>query len=299
MSKRKPVETQLIEAEDDRKYFHMMLNMADDDLNPHQYRLLGHYLRWAGHGRSAPKSLRESAKATRMGINKVRSTRQELVGMGYLKVQEPSEDEMKNGVPAIITVVDRWQENINRYAKTCIQSDTPPVSDQIQGTPETRIQTDTPPVSNETHSEERIEKPKEPVAHSDEQVNKPQRKSDPMWDAISIIWNTTARGYIGNMKAMMLGKSKNGDWAKCNFDPPATPEQLHGYRDWWKKYHPDTIFPTRAETIQRRFYEYRETLKAKPDQEAAAAKRRADIEAAQRISAMIATGNYDDQEEAS
>ena len=29
----------------ENRYFHQMLNMAEDELNPYEYRLLGHYLR--------------------------------------------------------------------------------------------------------------------------------------------------------------------------------------------------------------------------------------------------------------
>jgi hypothetical protein len=135
------------------KYFTMMLNMADDDLDPYQYRLLAHYVRIAGNGGTKGEGLRETAKITRMSVNKLRAARAELVTMGYLRVVEPNEEQRKQGISATITVLDRWRENVNRYAK----SYTPPVSDSTQG----YEVSDTPPVSNLTHKNKNT--PQEPV----------------------------------------------------------------------------------------------------------------------------------------
>lgn len=140
MSKSQPDTHQVEHESPPHKYFTMMLNMADDDLDPYQYRLLAHYVRIAGNGGTKGEGLRDTAKATRMSVHKVRAARIELVTMGYLRVIEPNEEQRKRGISATITVLDRWRENVNRYAK----SDTPPVSNLTQGC-ET---SDTPPVSN-------------------------------------------------------------------------------------------------------------------------------------------------------
>lgn len=99
------------------KYFTTMLNMADDDLDPFQYRLLAHYIRKSGHGGVIDESVRETAKATQMSTTKVQKARDELGAMGYLKINKPSKEQARKGETVHIVVVDRWSENVNRYAK--------------------------------------------------------------------------------------------------------------------------------------------------------------------------------------
>lgn len=97
------------------KYFHMLLNMAEDDLDPFEYRLLGHCIRWAGQGGTLPKSTRQLATACKMSANKVRDALQSLKAQGYIQYTTPSEEERRRRVPTAITVLDRWAENIARY----------------------------------------------------------------------------------------------------------------------------------------------------------------------------------------
>lgn len=40
----------VVSGESGHRYFHQMLNMAEDELDPFEYRILGHYVRRAGHG---------------------------------------------------------------------------------------------------------------------------------------------------------------------------------------------------------------------------------------------------------
>jgi hypothetical protein len=131
------------------KYFTQMLNMAEDDLDPFQYRLLAHYIRWTGNGGAYEESIRQTAKATRMGVNKVQSTLDELSELGYLQVYHPTTEEARNGKTISITVLDRWIENINRYQRP-VSEKTQAVSNPIQGC----IEKDTPPVSNQIRLEE-------------------------------------------------------------------------------------------------------------------------------------------------
>lgn len=91
------------------KYFHVMLNMADDDLNPYQYRLLGHYRRVCGDNGACWESTRTTAKKCKMSTGKVSSTRKELETTGYIHLQYRDDD------TCFITLVDRMAENIQRY----------------------------------------------------------------------------------------------------------------------------------------------------------------------------------------
>ena len=196
------VEKQHINGENGHKYYHMMLNMADDDLNPREYRLLGHYLRWAGHGGTREEGIRETARICRMGQATVRKARTELAKKGYLKVEEPTPEQIKEGVPVKITVIDRWAENVTRYAKT-EKTERAPVSEQIQGVSkqiqvnaETRIQTDTPPrIQTDTKEEQSLEEPSseeqsiekpEPAGESDNNITHRQKTDliKAWWDAL-------------------------------------------------------------------------------------------------------------------
>ena len=106
------------------KYFTTMLNMADDDLDPFQYRLLAHYIRKSGHGGTIDESVRETARLTKMSTVKVQKARNDLAAMGYLAVTIPTKSQARKGATVHVSILDRWAENINRYAK--------PVSDLTQ-----------------------------------------------------------------------------------------------------------------------------------------------------------------------
>lgn len=90
-----------------RQYFHTMLNMADDDLSPYEYRLLGHYINrgvcW--------EAVRTTAKITQMSAGMVVKTRNALVDKKWIKTLPHDKDTIK------IIVLDRWAENIARYSK--------------------------------------------------------------------------------------------------------------------------------------------------------------------------------------
>jgi hypothetical protein len=91
-------------------------------------------------------------------------------------------------------------------------------------------------------------------------VDKPHgkpRKRDAVFDAIAEVWNTKAGGYVGQMKAMLSGTAKKGEWKACNFEPAATADEVLAFGAWWKRHNPTLDIPTTPETIQRRFYEFR------------------------------------------
>jgi len=95
------------------KYFTLIYNMADDDLNPYQYRLLGHYKRVCGDSDDGAcwESTRTTGKKCQMSTGKVSSTRLELQTMGYVSIEQRPNDTLR------ITLIDRMAENVSRYAK--------------------------------------------------------------------------------------------------------------------------------------------------------------------------------------
>lgn len=102
------------------KYFTVMLNMDDDDLDPFAYRLLAHYRRVCGRNSEATcfEAVETTAKICQMGITKTRVTRQQLTALGYIRVEQ-----REKGRSLHITLVDRMAENVARY--TPIKKDTP------------------------------------------------------------------------------------------------------------------------------------------------------------------------------
>lgn len=100
----------------DGKYFHIMLNMSDDDLDVYEYRLLGHYVRVCNVNGTGQcwESTRTTADKCKMSVGKVSSTRKSLEAKGYLKLLQP--DQHSKGDTLMVLVVDRWAENINRYS---------------------------------------------------------------------------------------------------------------------------------------------------------------------------------------
>lgn len=89
------------------RYWHQMLNMADDDLDPYAYRLLGHYIRVDG----CWETVRTTALVTRMSVGKVVKTRNALQDSGWINVELSEHDTY------LITVIDRMKENVERYEK--------------------------------------------------------------------------------------------------------------------------------------------------------------------------------------
>jgi hypothetical protein len=127
------------------KYFTMMLNMAEDDLEPFAYRLLAHYIRWTGHGGLFAEGVRTTARRCKMSVTAVKKARETLQGQGYIIVVAPA----IKGESTRIIINDRWLENIQRYHTESHTEDSK------------CVKSDTPPVSNMTHIEEHIEEPKE------------------------------------------------------------------------------------------------------------------------------------------
>jgi hypothetical protein len=112
------------------KYFHIMLNMDDDELNPYQYRLLGHYRRVCGQGGQCWESVRTTADKTKMSAATVSRARRELVELGFI-----TEGSTDFGTTILVQIVDRMQENVARYCfsqKQAVSTGNKSVSDRKQ-----------------------------------------------------------------------------------------------------------------------------------------------------------------------
>src|SRR5688572_30570676 len=98
---------QYIKDDTQGRYYHQMLNMADDDLGPYEYRLLGHYIRVG----ECWESVRTTAQITKMSVGMVVKTRKGLATLGYIQVEPHPKEETY-----LVTVVDRMAENVARYS---------------------------------------------------------------------------------------------------------------------------------------------------------------------------------------
>lgn len=87
------------------------------------------------------------------------------------------------------------------------------------------------------------------------------RKRDEYFEAISETFGTSAGGWVGNLKNMMLGVAKSGEWAKCNFTPPVTdPAEIIAFKPYMDKRKREKKITgdiTACVTIQRWFYDFR------------------------------------------
>lgn len=114
------------------KYFHMMYNMCDDELDPFQYRLLGHYIRVCGQaGGHCDEGVRTTSATTKMHIKTVTKARDELAELGYIKQRKPTPAQARKGQTVYITLVDRWEENVKKYANQAVAETPQPVIEGV------------------------------------------------------------------------------------------------------------------------------------------------------------------------
>ena len=98
-----------------RKYRTEIPNMADDDLDPYQYRLYAHYKRVG----NCWESVTTTADKCRMSRSKVIETRNWLHDNGWIVVEH------RDNTTCLVSIVDRWGDNFLRYAKTTPQYSSP------------------------------------------------------------------------------------------------------------------------------------------------------------------------------
>lgn len=103
----------IFDGGDLRKYRIELPNMADDDLDPFQFRLYAHYKRvCGGNGGICFESVRKTAERCQMSIDKVIATRQWLSDNNWIALSGGKQGTYK------ITILDRWEENLRRFFAT-------------------------------------------------------------------------------------------------------------------------------------------------------------------------------------
>lgn len=253
------------------KYFHMMLNIADDDLDPFEYRLLGHFVRVTNGGETlCQEGIRTTAAVTRMSVNKVRAARVSLRMKGYIGLTEPSKEETQRGIPTVVKLLDRWADNIARYNKNPVsnsaQNKVEGVSNITQVKPEPVLNMTQGGVSNLTPKKNTEIEDKD-ISTPSGAADHPRHTTEEYNAAIKSVWPTDGTGWLNNLKSMLFGTAKKGEWAKCKFDPPVTdPAEIVSFGEYARHRMKDRNIPnvpTACVTIQRWFYDFRAEQKRK------------------------------------
>ena len=118
----------LIDNSDLRKYRTEIPNMADDELDPFQYRLYAHYKRVCGATNgTCTESVRTTAEKTKMSAEKVISTRKWLADNGWIDLEQQVDNRY------YIQILDRWGENFVRYSEQGVRNSERPVRNSEQG----------------------------------------------------------------------------------------------------------------------------------------------------------------------
>jgi hypothetical protein len=137
---------QMIREEGDlRKYRTELPNMTDDDLDPFQYRLYGHYKRWCGaNNGTCTESVRTTAERCKMSLEKVIETRTWLNDNGWIRAKQQA-----NGTYHI-TILDRWSENFGRYGVRNMEQPKP----TVRNSEHEPLEIPNTPVRNSEHKKE-------------------------------------------------------------------------------------------------------------------------------------------------
>lgn len=265
------------------RYNHTMPNMAEDDLDPFEYRLLGHYIRAASECGDVPESIRDTAAACKMSINTVRKARLSLVEHGYIEVQEFTADEYHLGQPVIVTVLDRHVENALRYAPEAVSDLTHPVSETTQGgvSDLTRKDIKTNTVSDTT--EEQIPKDKDSVPKKAARATPPKPKFSPpqtiipdalrsYFELIAKLTDTSLNSpvvwdYYHLLNGTVSKKRGATDWFRYQLTPGLSEDELRRFMAYQKRQHelsqlPGKFYLRQPTTINNLVNKWRDKVRA-------------------------------------
>lgn len=275
------------------KYFAPMLHIDDDDLDPYEYRLLGHYRRVCGvNGGKCSESVETTAAKTKMSVGKVSQVRRRLCTLKRINLTEGGNNSI------IVTLRDCWLENILRYTPSSDEtslhqvkadSDKPSSGEgslhvvkqrttsieqpdnkqpEKQNTlrapradaPTSDVQETTHPAPIPTSAVETPSIP-EAVSPAAPETPKPTEPKKPnLYEyAAGFAWANEGLGKA--MLGQLLGTAKKGERAEYKLDTPATPEEIMGWHFWHKhKYGAEEwkkFLPRAAEKVKLSWDEFR------------------------------------------
>lgn len=266
----------ITDQSDLRKYFAQIPHMADDDLDVYQYRLYGHYLRVCGKNGKCTQSVRTTATSTRMSVGMVTKTREQLVELGFIETHT----EEGSGFIAI-TIIDRWLENMLRYAKDSDERSPHERSVHLVNAKRSPGETknnknknnhkeeikDSAPAAQDAHSTALPEalSVKETEAATTPQVTTPERKSsakkkepsaprprNPVFDALAQHLFGMVLTDAKAVKAVAPRVGKLMEFAANR----VTPDEVPRFVAWYRKHYPKVSLPLDAPKFATRWVEY-------------------------------------------
>lgn len=90
-------------------------HMADDDLDIFEYRLFGHYTRVCGQDGRCYQSVETIRGITKMSPSAIKKARTGLQEKGFITVAIPDGAARNRGENISVSLVDKWDENTERY----------------------------------------------------------------------------------------------------------------------------------------------------------------------------------------
>jgi hypothetical protein len=204
------------------------------------------------------ESIRETERITGMSKYLVQKTRDELATLGYITVVKPTPAEARKGQTVHVTLVDRWHENVSRYAKGVSKLVQPPdekrlaVSKLIQGVLNS-IQVKSNFNSLAVSKLIRIDSKDSSVSNDTESVKPksiPASQMNPMKDAIVAVFRWT----WGTMSRTEKGTVHNAAKILCDatVDPKHVPALYQECKTrGWKNFGPMALTKVVSDVMSR------------------------------------------------
>lgn len=230
------------------KFFHVMPNMYDDDLDPYEYRLLGHYKRTG----FCYQSTRTIATKCKMSVGKVSATRKALVEKKLIAVEMLTRKALKErGADireekpddvqkiCVVTVVDVTLINHARYAGSVHHMNTdkrsPHEHSLREGQRSLHERKNNP--SNKNKPKDSL--PSKNGNHRPAQKEKPthtKAELDAAFDAVKAAWGVENGGVIAQYRGLLFGMgSARGAWKACRLDQPMDVAEFQRFTEWAKR----------------------------------------------------------------
>jgi hypothetical protein len=288
MSKAAFVQQQVSDDRGGWKYFSPMLHIDDDDLDPYEYRLLGHYRRVCGvNGGKCTESAETSGLRTKMSAGKVSMTRKSLAQKARISL------EYTNYGTVIVRLRDCWLENIQRYTKienapspdeaplhvVKPSSSSPSPDEAPLHVVKQRITNIEQPDNKQSEREKEFSRAyahevisvaqetnpaqipiQEPESSKPEVPKVEPPKLEPpkvdLWEfCMKRVWPGGEKWWR-HILNMMLGRSKTGQWQEYNFEEalrPQEPAEIIAFKRFMdsEEDYEDMRFPEKAETIYK------------------------------------------------
>lgn len=119
-----------------KSHFAMIPKLANDDLDIYEYRLYGHYSQVCGQdGGRCWQSVETIRQKTGMSFSAIKKARNSLQSKGFIDVALPDGKARRSGGNTSVGIVDRWQENAERYQQLVTDSNVSLLNQYIDSIP--------------------------------------------------------------------------------------------------------------------------------------------------------------------